>query len=370
MDAMNNIYYKADNQATTLINQYITESNKWNHYLGNFNLQHSFKEDEILVLNVDYLHYDDNNPSKYFIQYHDNNNELISSEEINVTKKTPINTLVGKLDYNVNLEKDWKLEAGLKTSNTSFENDGSVSNLVDGTLTVNEDLTNKYNLSENISAAYSSLNYKFNEKTIMIAGLRYEYTNTVLSTVIQHGIIDRHYGKLFPTLYLSHDLNKNNTLQFSYSRWITRPSFNELAPFIVFQSPDTYVSGNEKLQPSISDVFKSDYKYKSVLVSFTYSIANDAIRRFQPTQDQNKNILYLASRNLDQVNMSSLMLSFPLTLTKWWNLQNNFNGVIQNVRTDYDGQKLDISLKNFNINMINNFKITKGLTGELSGFYQ
>jgi len=370
MDAMNNIYYKADNLITTLINQHVNESNKWNHYMGNFNLQHSFKEDEILVLNVDYLHYDDNNPSKYFIQYHDSNNDLISSEDINVTKKTPINTLVGKLDYNRNLGKDLKLEAGLKTSTTRFENDVSVSNLVEGTLTINEDLTNKYNLSENISAAYSSLNYKFNEKTSMIAGLRYEYTSTVLSTVIQHGIIDRHYGKLFPTLYLSHDLNKNNTLQFSYSRRITRPSFNELAPFIVFQSPDTYVSGNEKLQPSISDVFKSDYKYKSVLLSFSYSIENNAIRRFQPTQDQNKNILYLTSRNLDQVTTSSLMLSFPLKLTSWWNMQNNFNGILQNVRTNYDGQDLDISLKNYNINIINNFKLMKGFTGELSGFYQ
>jgi hypothetical protein len=40
------------------------------------------------------------------------------------------------------------------------------------------------------------------------------------------------------------------------------------------------------------------------------------------------------------------------------------------VRTDYDGEKLDISLKNFSFNTINNFKIMKGLTCELSGFYR
>lgn len=370
MDAMNGIFYKKDNQISSLVDQHIVETNKWNHYMGNVNVQHFFKEDEILEFNADYLHYDDNNPSTYFIQYHDNTNKLTSTEDIDVTKNTPINTFVGKLDYTKNFGKDIKLETGLKSTNTSFENDVSVANRIAGIWTINPELTNKYNLSENVNAVYSSLNYKFNEKTSMIAGLRYEYTNTVLSTETQTGIIDRHYGKLFPTLFLSRELTKNNTLQFSYSRRITRPSFNELAPFIVFQSPDTYIAGNEKLQPSISDIFKTDYKYKTVLFSFTYSNENHAIRRFQPSQDANKNILYLTSRNLDQITTASMMLSFPIKVAKWWNAQNNFNGLIQNVTTDYDGEKLDINLKNFRFNMINNFVVVKGLTAEVSGFYQ
>ncbi len=370
MDAMNDIFYKKDNQISSLVDQRIIESNKWNHYMGNFNVQHFFKEDEILEFNVDYLHYDDNNPSSYFIQYHDNANKLTSVEDINVTKKTPINTLVGKLDYNKNFGKDVKLEVGLKNTSTSFENDVSVANRVNGVWTFNSDLTNKYNLNENISAAYSSLNYKFSAKTSMIAGLRYEYTNTVLSTVTQHGIIDRHYGKLFPTFFFSQELTKDNTLQFSYSRRISRPSFNELAPFIVFQSPDTYIAGNEKLQPSISDIFKTDYKYKTILFSYTYTVENNAIRRFQPTQDSIKNLLYLTSRNLDRVTTSSFMLSFPVKLAKWWRMQNNLNGIVQKVKTAYDGKNLDINLKNFNINSINNFTITKGFTGEISGSYQ
>lgn len=370
MDAMNGIYYKKDNQISSLVDQHIIESNIWNHYMGNFNLQHFFKEDEILEVNVDYLHYEDSNPSSYFIQYHDNTNKLTSIEDIDITKNTPINTFVGKLDYNRNFGKKLKLESGLKSTNTSFENDVSVANRIAGKWAFNPELTNKYNLSENVNAVYSSLNYKFNEKTSMIAGLRYEYTNTVLSTETQHGIIDRHYGKLFPTLFFSRELTKNNTLQFSYSRRITRPSFNELAPFIVFQSPDTYIAGNEKLQPSVSDIFKTDYKYKTVLFSLTYSNENNAIRRFQPSQDANKNILYLTSRNLDRITTTSIMLSFPAKMSKWWNMQNNFNGLLQNVNTDYDGKKLDISLKNFRFNMINNFTVSKGFTAEISGFYQ
>jgi outer membrane receptor protein involved in Fe transport len=370
MDAMNHISYLEDNQVTSMVDQSIGESNKWKNYMGNINVQHSFKEDEILEFNIDYLHYDDSNPSQYFIQYMDANRQPTSTEEIKITKATPINALVGKLDYNKSLGKDFKLESGLKYTNSKFVNDVSVANKVDDTWNIDEELTNKYDLAENISAVYSSLNYKFDEKTSMNAGLRYEYTNTVLNTATEPGLIDRHYGELFPTLYLSRDLFKNNTLQVSYSRRITRPTYNELAPFIFFQTPNTYIAGNVNLQPSISNVIKADYKYKSVLLSYTFTNEANAIRRFQPTQDTIKDILYLTSQNLDLVKTSSLMLSFPLTITKWWNMQNNLNGIFQNVHTEYEGENLNIDSKSFRVDMINNFKIMRGFTGEITGQYQ
>ena len=370
MDALNRISYLKDNQITTLIDQQMTESNVWKHYMGNLNLQHSFHEDEVLEFNADYLHYNDDNPSHYFIQYMDNKSQPTSEEEIQVTKDTPISAMVGKLDYSRSFGKNIKLETGIKSTISNFENDVSVANNVDGTWVFDNDLTNQYDLNENINAAYSSLNFKFNEKTSMIAGLRYEYTNTVLNTLTESGVIDRHYGELFPTLYFSRDLNKNHTLQFSYSRRIARPTYNELAPFIFFQSPDTYIAGNVNLQPSISNIFKGDYKYKSVLFSFTYTNENDAIRRFQPTQDSVKNVLYLTSRNLDLVSTASVMLSFPVKLNKWWNMQNNLNGIYQDVNTDYDGEQLKVSQKYFRINMINNFRIVEGFSAELSGNYQ
>jgi Outer membrane protein beta-barrel family len=370
MDAMNKISYLKDNQATSLIDQKITESNKWKNYMGNFNVQHSFKEDEILEFNADYLHYDDSNPSQYFIQHMDATSQPTTTEKINVTKVTPINALVGKLDYSRHFGTNIKLESGLKYTNSKFQNNVSVANKLADNWIFDQSLTNKYDLAENISAAYSSLNYKFDEKTSLNAGLRYEYTNTVLNTVSESGVIDRHYGELFPTLYLSHDLNKDNTLQVSYSRRITRPTYNELAPFIFFQTPDTYIAGNVNLQPSISNVFKTDYKYKRVLLSLTYTNEANAIRRFQPTQDKVKNVLYLTSQNLDLVTTASMMLSFPLRITKWWNIQNNLNGIVQNVHTNYEGEKLDINLKNFSADMINNFKFIEGFTGELTGEYQ
>jgi len=369
-EAFNNIYYKKDNQLTNLIDQHVIGTSLWSNFTGNINLHHFFKKDEFLEFNADYLYYYNTNPSNYIIDYHDDTGTFISAEEISVTKKTPINTYVAKLDYTRNFGEKAKLESGLKFTNASFENDVSLANLLAGAWTFDDEFTNKYNLSENIIAAYTSMDYKFNKNTSAKVGLRYEYTNTVLNTETEHGIIDRHYGKLFPTLFLSRDLNKSCSLQLSYSQRITRPTFNELAPFVLFQTPNSYVAGNDKLESSIADILKIDYKFKTIIISLTKSVEKKAIRSYQPGIDQEKNIQFLTSRNLDHVGTLSLVISFPLKLTRWWNMQNNFSGISQNIRTDYDGEKLDITRENFRINAINNFKIFKRITGEFSGYFQ
>jgi len=370
MDAINKISNTKDLQITSLVDQQIHEINKWDHLMGNFYVLHHFKEDEILEFNADYLYYYDNNPSGYLINYLDKNGIFTSANEIEVTKKTPIQLLVGKLDYTRSIGKKVKIESGLKSTNYSFGNDVSLAKLEHGNWSFDQQLTNEFALDENISAAYSSVNFKFNEKSSLIMGLRYEYTATVLSTKTIHGIIDRQYGKLFPTFFFSQELFKDNTIQFSYSRRINRPTFNDLAPFIIFQSPTVYITGNDKLQPSIDDVFKIDYKYKSILVSFTGSNEKNAIRSYQPGIDQGKDVQFLMSRNLDHVGTFSLLVSFPLNLAKWWNLQTNLAGMLQNVRTVYDGEKLYLSMKNFRANGINNFKINERVSCELSAAYQ
>lgn len=368
-DAFSDIYYKKDDQLTTLIDQYGYEKNLWSNFTGNINIQHSFKNDEILELNADYLYYYHDHPSNYKITTDDKTTGLTTLEKKDLLKTTPIYTYVAKLDYTRNFGEKLKLETGLKYTNSRFENNVSLENQVNNTWTTDAEFTHKYNLAENISAAYSSLDFKFSKKTNVKAGLRYEYTNTVLSSETEHGIISRHYGKLFPTFFFSHELTEDNRLQFSYSRRITRPTYNELAPFILFQTPNSYVAGNDKLQPSTDDILKLEYKFKTFLISLTNSIEHMAISSYQPGIDLERNIQFLTSKNLDKVGTWSLILSVPVKLTNWWTVQNNLSGNSQNIRTEYDGANLDLSRESFSINTSNNFNITDRITAEFSGFY-
>lgn len=369
-DAFSDIYYKKDNQITTRIDQYAYVKNVWSNYTGNINIQHTFKNEEILEFNADYLYYNNYFPNNYEITTENIATGIFTSEKKDLLKKTPIYTYVAKLDYTRIFGEKLKLETGLKYTDSRFENNVSLENQVNDIWTIDENFTHKYNLSENISAAYSSLDFKFSKKTNVKAGLRYEYTNTVLSSETEYGIIGRHYGRLFPAFFISHELTEDHTLQFSYSRRITRPTYNELAPFILFQTPNSYVAGNDKLQPSTDDILKLEYKFKTFLISLTNSIEHMAISSYQPGIDLDRNIQYLTSKNLDQVATWSLDISLPLKLTGWWNIQNNISGISQNIQTEYDGAKLDLTRESFRINTTNNFKITDRINGEFSGFYQ
>src|SRR5690606_13081333 len=160
----------------------------------------------------------------------DSNDE--SSENIDSDKTTPIDIFVGTLDYSRQINSHIKLESGIKGTKAQFNNDVSVRYFEDNNWVVDPELTNEYKLEEDIFAAYVALAFKISDKTNLNAGLRYEYMNTVLNSDTENRIIDLHYGEFFPTTYLSHSFNDNNTIQVSYGRRITRPTFNDLAPFV------------------------------------------------------------------------------------------------------------------------------------------
>ena len=370
LDALNDIYYRRDEQITNRTNINTFEINKWVHYMGNVNLQHHFKEDEILEFNFDYLSYDNNNPSNYKITNTEGERNPDSGEAIDVTKSTPIYISVGMMDYTRQLGPKFKLEGGLKATITRFSNDVGVSYLRQGNWQVDNELTNKYRMKEDISAIYSTLSYSLNEKTSIVTGLRYEYMNSVLSSETETGILDLHYGKLFPTFYFSRKLNQYNTLQLAYSRRIDRPTFNELAPFIVFMTPETFISGNENLLPALSNIFKTDYQYKTIILTLSFTDTKDAISRFQPRVIEEENKLYVTSKNFDRLQTTSAMLAFPVKVSEWWKMQNNFSWVYQTIETLYDGENIDITQSNYRINSIQNFIISKSVSAEISGYYQ
>ncbi len=368
--ADNETFYRTDGQLTehsTLVNP---SSDIWKHGMGNINLQHFFREDEKIDVNLDYLKYDNKNPSYYKIESEDESGNTFPGEEIDATKSTPITIYVGTLDYSGQLGTNLKLEAGIKGTVTRFMNDVGVSYLDTGVWRIDDELTNNYSLNENISAAYTSVNYKISDKSSIVAGLRYEYMNSVLDSETEKRIVDLHYGKFFPTVYYSNRLNENGTLQFSYSKRIDRPSINQLAPFVLLLTPETFVIGNEKLLPAISHILKTDYQYKTVIFSVSYTNTQDAISRFQPKYDEETDRQYYTSQNLDHQNTISAMISIPVKVAEWWKMQNNFNWIWQRVITNYEGEELDITQSNYRVNTIQSFTLIKRFTAEISGFYQ
>ncbi|MDI3322172.1 outer membrane beta-barrel family protein [Pinibacter soli] len=354
----------------TTIQHYNNEINHWHSLSGNVNLQHSFNETDKIVFNADYMYYGNHQPVNYHSVYFDGNNNYAYEEYFRNEKTTPISFWIFALDYSKKIGKHVSLNAGLKETISTFDNDISFEQLIQNEWIKDDSLSAKYTLKENYSAAYASVNATLGKRTEAKLGLRYEYTNSNLGTVEQKDIVDRHYGNLFPSFFITHKLNDNNSLDFSYSRRITRPTFNDLAPFTYYANANTLITGNPALQPAISNNYKVGYTFKSYLLSVSYSKETNSIAGFQPKSDSTTNKLLLSAQNLNNVKTVSVILSLPFNVTKWWVMQLNLTGLWQQINATYKGDPVSADQINYNINASERFTLPKNFSLEISGYYQ
>ena len=338
--------------------------------MGNVNLQHSFASGDEFTLNADYLRYKDSNPTNYNNLYYKGSNNAVRNESTRSGKETVITILPVLFDYKKKISSKVEMETGAKVVFSRFTNDVRIESLLQNTWKPDTSLTANYFLRENISAAYVSFSITASPKTSIKAGLRYEHTTSNLGTETVKNIVDRNYGNFFPTFYLSHKLNDDNSFNFSYSRRINRPTFNDLAPFVIFLDPNTFISGNAALQPSIADAVKVDYLLKKIVFSVGYTYEANSIASFQTEVNAATNQQYIIARNLTSTQSVFGSLSIPVAITKWWFSQLNVVSTWQKVQADYKQKPLSISQFNYNISGFQSFTLPKDYAVELSGFYQ
>jgi hypothetical protein len=135
-------------------------------------------------------------------------------------------------------------------------------------------------------------------------------------------------------------------------------------------TPELFISGNENLLPAFSTILKTDYIYKSVILSVSYTDTKNAISRFQPVYNEETDRTYFISRNFDSQKITSAILTFPIKVTDWWKMQNNFTFIYRKIKTDYEGENLDYGQNNYRVNSIQSFNVTKKISAELTGYYQ
>jgi outer membrane receptor protein involved in Fe transport len=370
MDATNNATLTSNGILDTLIILENQELNQWKHFGTNVNLQHTFSEGKLFSMDFDYLHYNDHNPTTYQNEYYDGDGQFLFENYTRSKKETPINIMVGKLDYKAPLGKSFKMETGIKGSLSRFTNDVGVDYSNDGESWVTDDeLTDKYDLVESIMAAYLSFDASLDEKTSLKLGLRYEFTDSNLGTEEEQDIVDRQFGELFPTFYISRTLHEDHSLNFSYSKRITRPTFDDMAPFRIFVDPYTFFTGNPALQPAISNNIELSYRYKSALLSVKYGIEDSTIANFQSIiiEGTNKQLIY--AENLKEARVFSQTLSFPFSPTKWWNMFVNGGLVFQEATKNGEDGLETYEATSFNIFSSQTFTLPKEFTFEVSGFY-
>jgi hypothetical protein len=186
-----------------------------------------------------------------------------------------INVSSTQLDFTKILKNNRKLDMGAKFSYVDTE---SATNffIAEGSNVFNldNDLSNKFRYIEKIPAAY--LTYSGTIKKVNFGvGVRGEWTNYELNTSVEGGqILSDHYLNLFPNLQFSTTISKALKLRASYVSRVTRPRYQALNPFVIYQDPFTTIEGNPNLIPEKIHSFEigANYKDYDFRVGYNYSI--------------------------------------------------------------------------------------------------
>lgn len=352
----------------TLIKLAMSERNLWKYQMGNINLRYALPK-QLLDLNIDYLSYANTAPSAYHDRYYSFSHTLIRKEDSRIAKATPINLWVAKIDHSINLGLSSVLEYGIKGTFSKLTNEVVHESKQNFSWVRNPELSNNAVLVENILAMYSSIKMEPDSNTVINAGIRYEHTLTDLSSAEDGQLVDKKYGEFFPSLFIWRRLKGDHALQLSYGRRITRPSYNQMAPFVIFIDPYTYFAGNVDIVPIFSHTVKAEYTFMSYLFFIQYSGERDLILPHQPHMAPDSDMLTFISDNIDQRRTFSASLSFPLRFREWWELQNSLSANVQSVKSELNGEFYEAKQNGIQYNMTHTFQLPKDYRLELSGFY-
>ena len=339
---------------------------------GNMNYKFDYGKGREWTVDADYVHYGGQNTNNLSTQYYNvENAPSRPNQDVRNNMPSTITIWAFKTDYVLPLKKDSKLEIGLKSSYVNADN-----NTIYDTLQQEKrqwlfdaSRSNQFLYNENINAGYVNYAGAFGKLKVQ-AGLRAEHTHSMGTSVTLNQTVDRNYLNLFPTLFLSRQLDTNNVLNLSYSRRISRPDYQNLNPFVFYLDPYTYQQGNPFLRPQYTNSVELTHVYKNAFTTtLNYSRTTDFINSETPRQIPAQNITYVTPENLGVQDNVSLNLSFPVTVTKWWRMQNNISTYYQHYQTIYSGSPYEVKLVAGNLYTSQNFTFSKTLSGELSGWF-
>ncbi len=148
----------------TLVTMTTIEENYWSHIMGNINLQHTFKNGQVLSANLDYLTYKNSNPTWYTTDYFSESNDLVKAEEIRISKDTPIDIWVADLTHSLNIGKSVTVDSGIKGTFSNLTNRVIYDEQMDSEWIVNPNYTSNALLEEGILAAFSTAKIVFDKR--------------------------------------------------------------------------------------------------------------------------------------------------------------------------------------------------------------
>jgi len=370
-EATTSYNYDSANHPTGYSNTNSTTPNKIYNYSGNLNLKHTFDSTgrEVLI-NLDYADYNNKGYQHILTNYYNTDNTVAAAPS-NLYGYLPgnLNIYSFKVDYDGELGKKGKLEAGVKSSYVTTNNSVMVYDGTTSAAPLDTTQSNHFIYSENINAAYVSYN-RILRKADFEVGLRAEQTIANGNQVTTNQQFAHNFLQLFPTISMDDSIAKDHDLGIVATRRINRPTYDQLNPFRLYVNPTFYLQGNPYLIPQnaysiqISDTYKEKYT-----LAFSYTHTINAITTVIFPLPGSNNIAEQTNENLNRFDTYMANFSAENPIGKWLNVIVGADAFVNHYIANLSSSPLNSQRFVWDINDNNTITLTKNLSLEIDGFY-
>ncbi len=346
--------------------------NDYYNYAGNGYMRHVFDTTgKELAIDLDYAAFGNQSNQNFTTIYRNPNgtenrpDEALSSD---LTGLTQIRSV--KADLTLPLENKLKVEAGVKSSYVTADNEPIF--YVNNSTIPDPLRTNHFIYNENINAAYLNTNKEWEQFGVQV-GLRLENTNIKLEqrAINQPSTNTYSYTQLFPSFAVQYHMTPIHDIGVTLSRRIERPNYQQLNPFRHYIDATTYREGYPYLNPASFYSVELSHTYKQrFLTTITYGINKGIITEVIQPSDNEKNVTVQTNKNLDRMLFIGLSGAYPFQVTKWWNNVTNYNIYYARYEGNIANTPLDNGRPTFDFNTTNTFILPRNFSAELGGFYQ
>ncbi|WP_417431610.1 TonB-dependent receptor domain-containing protein [Halpernia sp.] len=367
-----------------LVSQRLSDGNSKNlAFQGDFGLDHKFDDKgQNISLSLSLQRNRSNNTNKV----NETQNNIFSLANI-IDNKSINKSIVAKADYELPMGEKSTFNAGYKLDANINDYDNAVQ---EKTVTnPNYQFLNDYTSStvyqERINAVYAQFKSKMGDFGYQL-GIRDEYSNITIDYKNVAGAGSKNtknYNGIFPSVFLSYDLSKNNQFLLNYSRRIDRPRSWFLIPYPSYNDNRNLFYGNPDLNPSYIDSYEFGYnlsKSKFTLnPTLYYRNEKDDVKFIVAQDPQNPSNFITTPANLGTDQRYGLDLNGSFDAFSWLKFMGSFNiygykttgiytytdGLGAQRFIDYSGSGVSTRSR-----LSTTFKIDKTFNVQLQGFYR
>jgi len=344
----------------------------WDNYSANLNLTHTFDSlGRELTIDADYARYWNRNYQDFTTNYYLPDGSLMQTPYLlhgDISGLTQIRSF--KADYVHPMKDNLRMEAGVKTSLVTADNQPNFFNRSDGGNVYETAISDHFIYYENINAAYINASKEWKKWSTQL-GLRAEQTLANGDEKITGQTFDRNYFQVFPSFAVQDHVDKDNDLNLTLSRRIERPDYEALNPYKFFVDPNTYKAGNPYLLPALSYSAELSHVFKQRLITtLNYTQTENVITQvIQPSPTQAR-VTIQTDVNIARMIYYGISGSYTFPFYKWWNNVTNINAYYPRYQGNLVNTNLNSAKATFDVNTTNRFLLPKEWSAELTFFYQ